>query len=59
MNQTNKNLFNRKDVFSIDKVELINFLYFLWDKIDPAFMSEVNRSISNMIDRIKGVDDYE
>ena len=36
----------------MSKEEIINFLYYLWDKIDPAYIKEVNISITKFIDKI-------
>ena len=35
------------------KEEIINYLYYLWDKIDPVYMKEVNPSIIKFIECIK------
>ena len=59
MYQTKKNLKHRKEDFSINKELLINYLYFLLDKIDPAYINEVSRSINKMISKIENGDYYE
>lgn len=37
----------------MDKQEIINFLYYLLDKIDDVYLSEVNRSIKRFINRLE------
>ena len=59
MYQTKKNLKHRKEDFSINKELLINYLYFLLDKIDPVYINEVSRSINKMISKIENGDYYE
>ena len=43
----------------IDKKYLINYLYYLWDKIDPVYEKEVDKSISRMINELRGDKQYE
>lgn len=33
--------------------EIINFLYYLWDKIDPVYKSETDKAIKEVIDKLK------
>lgn len=33
--------------------EIINFLYYLWDKIDPAYKTETDKTIKEVIDKLK------
>lgn len=35
------------------KEEIINFIYYLQDKIDPVFKKEVDKSIQNVIEKLK------
>lgn len=37
----------------MDKPEIINFLYYLLDKIDEVYLSEVTRSIKRFINRLE------
>lgn len=39
------------------KDEIINFLYFLEDKIDEVYIKEVRKSINNFINRLNGISD--
>ncbi len=39
--------------FTIEKQELINYLYYLEDKTDPVFQKEVRNSISKFVQYIK------
>lgn len=60
MNQTKSKIFyDRKEHSYMEKEEIINFLYFLWDKIDPNYLNEVNSSIKKMISKLEGCDDFE
>ena len=60
MNQTkNKIFYGRKEHSYMEKEEIINFLYFLWDKIDPSYLNEVSSSIKKMISKLESYDDYE
>ena len=52
MNQTNYILNNRKEIL-ITKEELINYLYFLLDKIDPAYLNEISISINRFIQKLE------
>ena len=36
----------------MNKEELINFLYYLLDKIDPVYLKEVEISIKNFINNL-------
>ena len=40
----------------MDKEVLINLLYYLWDKIDPAFMNEVNKVMKKYIEIIENTE---
>lgn len=33
----------------MNKEELIKFLYYLWDKIDPIYLEEVNVSVRRFL----------
>ena len=35
------------------KEEIIKYIYYLWDKIDPVYLEEVNPSIIKFIEYIK------
>lgn len=52
MNQTNYKLENRKEIL-ITKDELINYLYFLLDKIDQAYLKEITININRFIERLE------
>lgn len=57
MNQTKNKLFYERKERSCMKIEeIINFLYFLWDKIDPIYLSEVNSSIKMIISKLESCD---
>lgn len=60
MNQTNYSLKDRKEI-KISKEMLINYLYFLLDKIDPVYLDEITISINRFIQRLENSHevDYE
>ena len=33
----------------MNKEYIINFIYYLWDKIDPVYLNEVNKNIIKFI----------
>ena len=51
MHQTNFSLKNKKTVL-INKEVLINYLYFLLDKIDPVYLDEITSSINKFINKL-------
>lgn len=36
----------------MSKQEIINFIYYLLDKIDPVYLKEVEKSVNNFINKI-------
>ena len=44
---------------SVDSKYLINYLYYINDKIDPIYRDEIDKSIYRIIDRLGGDDIYE
>lgn len=51
MHQTNFSLKNKKTVL-INKEVLINYLYFLLDKIDLVYLDEITSSINKFINKL-------
>ena len=57
MNQTkNKLTYKRKERSYMKIEEIINFLYYLWDKIDPIYLNEVNSCIKKIISKLESCD---
>ena len=54
MYETNKK-FNRKDCCYVVKEYLINYLYFLLDKVDPAFYNEASKSVERFISNLSAL----
>ena len=44
---------------SVDTKYLVNYLYYLNDKIDPIYRNEVNKSIYRVINKLGGDNSYE
>jgi len=52
INQTNLKFYRKDNDVIISKKYLINYLYFLLDKIDPVYLKEISNSINRFIDNI-------
>ena len=44
---------------SMDTKYLVNYLYYLNDKIDPVYRNEIDKSIYRIIRNLKGDNEYE
>ncbi len=44
---------------SVDTKYIVNYLYYLNDKIDPVYRAEIDKSIFSMINKLGGDEDYE
>ena len=54
-----KNLYRLELNKSVDTKYLVNYLYYLNDKIDPAFRKEIDKSIYRIINKLGGDNTYE
>ncbi len=52
-NTISSNSSTKQKTFTIDKDELINYLYYLEDKIDYVYFKEVNHSINKFVETIQ------
>lgn len=58
IDNVNEYLYKNNKLF-IDKDELINYLYYLEDKVDKVYKIEVTKSINRYINKIMEVNEYE
>lgn len=43
----------------MEKNEIINFIYYLADKVDEVYRKEVKKSVINFINRLNNISDSE
>lgn len=55
----NKCLYSDSNNYSINKEYLINYLYYIEDKVDKVYKDEINKSVNNFINNIKEDKMYE
>lgn len=59
INNINKCLYSNKNNYSINKDFLINYLYYIEDKVDIVYKDEINKSVNKFINNIKENKMYE
>ena len=54
-----ENLYRLELDESVDTKYLVNYLYYLNNKIDPVYRNEIDKSIYKVINKLGGDDNYE
>lgn len=39
----------------VNKEEIINFIFYLEDKVDPIYSKEVRKSVSNFVTKLRAI----